>query len=105
MNKSKTGATRLKKHKKLGKPWHEETSAVFDEAAKSVIGRVNENGEFVEFDSKCLEICTEHGFKFDPALVTADSEDDEEEIEGESCLLYTSPSPRDGLLSRMPSSA
>ena len=25
--------------------------------------------------------------------------------EGEACLLYTSPSPRDGLLSRMPSSA
>ena len=27
------------------------------------------------------------------------------EIDIESCLLYTSPSPRDGLLSRMPSSA
>ena len=26
-------------------------------------------------------------------------------IDGYSCLLYTSPSPRDGLLSRMPSSA
>ena len=26
-------------------------------------------------------------------------------IEMEACLLYTSPSPRDGLLSRMPSSA
>ena len=26
-------------------------------------------------------------------------------IPGEGCLLYTSPSPRDGLLSRMPSSA
>ena len=26
-------------------------------------------------------------------------------FEGASCLLYTSPSPRDGLLSRMPSSA
>ena len=26
-------------------------------------------------------------------------------LEGSSCLLYTSPSPRDGLLSRMPSSA
>ena len=26
-------------------------------------------------------------------------------IEPEACLLYTSPSPRDGLLSRMPSSA
>ena len=25
--------------------------------------------------------------------------------EGKACLLYTSPSPRDGLLSRMPSSA
>ena len=28
-----------------------------------------------------------------------------EEIQNKSCLLYTSPSPRDGLLSRMPSSA
>ena len=28
-----------------------------------------------------------------------------EEPDGETCLLYTSPSPRDGLLSRMPSSA
>ena len=26
-------------------------------------------------------------------------------IRGQACLLYTSPSPRDGLLSRMPSSA
>ena len=37
---------------------------------------------------------------------TAVKEDfEEEEREPESCLLYTSPSPRDGLLSRMPSSA
>ena len=28
-----------------------------------------------------------------------------EKVWGEDCLLYTSPSPRDGLLSRMPSSA
>ena len=28
-----------------------------------------------------------------------------EKVEGNACLLYTSPSPRDGLLSRMPSSA
>ena len=28
-----------------------------------------------------------------------------ESAEGATCLLYTSPSPRDGLLSRMPSSA
>ena len=30
---------------------------------------------------------------------------DSMDLERESCLLYTSPSPRDGLLSRMPSSA
>ena len=29
----------------------------------------------------------------------------EESLRSRSCLLYTSPSPRDGLLSRMPSSA
>ena len=38
-----------------------------------------------------------------------DGEGDEEsvdiEMDSEDCLLYTSPSPRDGLLSRMPSSA
>ena len=31
--------------------------------------------------------------------------DDFSSMDYESCLLYTSPSPRDGLLSRMPSSA
>ena len=35
-----------------------------------------------------------------------DNQDKKNEAPGiESCLLYTSPSPRDGLLSRMPSSA
>ena len=29
----------------------------------------------------------------------------QQELKDEVCLLYTSPSPRDGLLSRMPSSA
>ena len=33
------------------------------------------------------------------------SVEDEEQVYPEVCLLYTSPSPRDGLLSRMPSSA
>ena len=32
-------------------------------------------------------------------------QNEEEDERNESCLLYTSPSPRDGLLSRMPSSA
>ena len=46
-------------------------------------------------------------FKFiggtDPTLSTADGAVDR--LDYIVCLLYTSPSPRDGLLSRMPSSA
>ena len=37
--------------------------------------------------------------------VVLKSDDNIEDYEYEGCLLYTSPSPRDGLLSRMPSSA
>ena len=40
-----------------------------------------------------IDRLAKEGMRFDRALVT------------NSCLLYTSPSPRDGLLSRMPSSA
>ena len=46
--------------------------------------------------------------RFSKAMLAAwgDSIEDEEGTEEEdACLLYTSPSPRDGLLSRMPSSA
>ena len=39
------------------------------------------------------------------AAVIGVVEESEDEEEYEACLLYTSPSPRDGLLSRMPSSA
>ena len=35
----------------------------------------------------------------------AEEAEDDADKEGDDCLLYTSPSPRDGLLSRMPSSA
>ena len=35
----------------------------------------------------------------------AEADDDETIAWNSNCLLYTSPSPRDGLLSRMPSSA
>ena len=38
-------------------------------------------------------------------VILKPSPDNVEELYLESCLLYTSPSPRDGLLSRMPSSA
>ena len=41
----------------------------------------------------------------DGRLVDAWSERAEDSAYADICLLYTSPSPRDGLLSRMPSSA
>ena len=37
--------------------------------------------------------------------IAAQAADARVNVELETCLLYTSPSPRDGLLSRMPSSA
>ena len=44
-----------------------------------------------EWAKKCIPMETKHDVAYVESLAT--------------CLLYTSPSPRDGLLSRMPSSA
>ena len=56
---------------------------------------------------KQLETTQKKTIKTEPdtskAETTLNSSDENEE--DSSCLLYTSPSPRDGLLSRMPSSA
>ena len=41
----------------------------------------------------------------DPCPLQKDDDDDEDDDDYNSCLLYTSPSPRDMLRSRMPSSA
>ena len=41
----------------------------------------------------------------DLALILAAVLKEEHKTKGKACLLYTSPSPRDGKLSRMPSSA
>ena len=38
-------------------------------------------------------------------MIQVEESSDEDKIRFDTCLLYTSPSPRDGLLSRMPSSA
>ena len=45
------------------------------------------------------------GFDVSEAEQEAWYEANPDEIDSRGCLLYTSPSPRDGLLSRMPSSA
>ena len=49
-----------------------------------------------------------HNINGNVVQFTAEEEtarDNEEAAYANACLLYTSPSPRDGLLSRMPSSA
>ena len=54
--------------------------------------------------AETLDIANEHGMAAEvmwSALIMAAEANEH----GQTCLLYTSPSPRDGLLSRMPSSA
>ena len=58
---------------------------------------------YAQLSSHIESAAKTHGFNADIR-----QSDDEATIIGwlhEACLLYTSPSPRDGLLSRMPSSA
>ena len=53
---------------------------------------------------KKAKLQLEDGHSFEGDLIGADGET-VGEVCFNTCLLYTSPSPRDGLLSRMPSSA
>ena len=61
---------------------------------------LSEREELLQMEqiSLTLDYDVEDEFRFDDVNKTF-------EIEANNCLLYTSPSPRDGLLSRMPSSA
>ena len=52
-----------------------------------------------------LEYGIMHDFAYANGSVAANASGAAVELLGRNCLLYTSPSPRDGLLSRMPSSA
>ena len=52
---------------------------------------------FASCDNKVIEVQQEAGFDY--------GRDAKYILGTDDCLLYTSPSPRDGLLSRMPSSA
>ena len=56
-------------------------------------------------DVEIIEVLVKEGqqIKKNDSLITLES--DKSSVEVPSCLLYTSPSPRDTILSRMPSSA
>ena len=84
------------------KPWkiiqklESDNSRLFKE---SIIEENINDLEFQEGLSMCLDALVTFGVKQVP------KSDKNGSGLGWSCLLYTSPSPRDGLLSRMPSSA
>ena len=69
---------------------------------RELVGKTisDHGGEYVvaDVDSKAIEGNPEH-------LSVVLKFDSMDALQGWYCLLYTSPSPRDGLLSRMPSSA
>ena len=58
----------------------------------------------VSSQARVLEHLRGQGFDATQATISRDL-DDLGAVKVRGCLLYTSPSPRDGLLSRMPSSA
>ena len=64
---------------------------------------VNDQGELIGMlsETDCLKVALNAGYYGDWGGPVADFMTHDVE----TCLLYTSPSPRDGLLSRMPSSA
>ena len=62
----------------------------------------------MEKEKETLEVSEEKKVKMpnvNPYNKVREEDDPETEAFAKGCLLYTSPSPRDGLLSRMPSSA
>ena len=70
----------LKKHGIEGQMIHEESSLIFKSSKeKIVIGRINDDGEFVNFDRMCLNLCNKFNFK----KIKEDVEDDEETEEVE----------------------
>ena len=61
-------------------------------------------GELVEIDTK-LDVYSDEGNSALVVVAFSNQEIDIDLLRSETCLLYTSPSPRDATLSRMPSSA
>ena len=60
-------------------------------------------GAKVYISSRKADVCEAVAAELGPNCIAVP--EDISTVEGCNCLLYTSPSPRDGLLSRMPSSA
>ena len=73
--------------------------------AKQASGFINTNDGTASTSYNTIDVKTDSEVHFKASGSTDSGLKIGVGIELESCLLYTSPSPRDGLLSRMPSSA
>ena len=80
----------------------------------SLVKKIKDKKVNFEFNKEYIKVVTSKIANNDATFITnsfkemhpADAADIIEHLnQSDSCLLYTSPSPRDGLLSRMPSSA
>ena len=96
-----------RKTSKEGSPWRAPPVAAADERARTEAKRIAE-AEAKEAAAAAREKEADAAMAKAKAMLAA-AEKAQAEAEAtakrEACLLYTSPSPRDGLLSRMPSSA
>ena len=79
----------------------------YDAMVPQVVAKLRLKGRVHAMEAQLLRAHTSRKTKFTlPGPMTiVDTVADRFYGEGKDCLLYTSPSPRDGLLSRMPSSA
>ena len=92
--RTRTGITREECH--ATKTWHRSAHVwVFDKERNKVV--LQKRSETKDTFPGMWDISSAGHIEFDPETQGT--------REKEGCLLYTSPSPRDGLLSRMPSSA
>ena len=72
-----------------------------DKEAPAVILIAGLGLQLVYWPASFIQALTTAGFR----VICFDNRDAGRSSRSDTCLLYTSPSPRDGLLSRMPSSA
>src|SRR5664279_4100198 len=102
---SQAGSTAIQRFWQLRRPpmnskiaEHHRSKPAYIYLRQSTPGQVRHHQESTERQYALREMALELGWS-ESLIRTLDRD------LGKSCLLYTSPSPRDGLLSRMPSSA